>query len=236
MKQRAAAWPAAVLAATIGIGGCTTAPRETAIVRPPPAPPRPLTPPQPPAGASAGLAIPRKDVQGRYVTPNLGLGPAATMWHVRSALNVAALGCRGPQEATLIADYNRLLSDKRAVLAAAFARTEADARASEGKAWRDAHDRQMTRVYNFFAQPPAKVGFCAVAVTVAAEAAATPAAAFETFARAALPRLEAPFLDFYVRYDAYRVELAAWRAANPPPSTLAAAADAPSRRPATITP
>lgn len=220
--------------AVIGIGGCTT-PRETAIVKPPPVAPPRLTQPQPPSGASAGLAIPRKDALGRYVTPNLGLGPAATIWHVRSALNVAALGCRGPQEATLIADYNRLLADKRAVLATAFARTEADARASEGKAWRDAHDRQMTRVYNFFAQPPAKAGFCAVAVLVATEAAATPPAAFETFAKDALPRLEAPFLDFFARYDTYRSDLAAWRAANPP-SVPPAVAGAPVGRLAVASP
>lgn len=200
---------AAVIAAIV-LSGCST----TSPPLPPPAPaiaPTPLVEPKPPAGASTNMVLPPRDAGGRYQTINSGIGPAATIWHLRSALNVAALGCRGPQEATLTADYNRLLADKRSLLATAFARTEADARASGGKDWRDAHDRQMTRLYNYFALPPAKPAFCQVAVQVAAEAAVTPAASFQTFADTALPRLEAPFLDFFARYDSYRIQLAQWR-------------------------
>ncbi|TVV74375.1 hypothetical protein FOY91_09900 [Sphingomonas solaris] len=139
---------------------------------------------------------------------------------MRAALNVAALGCRGPAEATLIADYNRLLADKRKVLATAYARTEADTRAAGGKDWRDVHDRRMTQVYNFFAQPPAKTRFCTIATQVAGEAAAMPAADFSAFAATALPRLEAPFLDFYRAYDTYRRDLAAWQARARPATQL----------------
>ncbi len=178
---------------------------------PPPAATRPV----PPAGASAGLTIPKRGADGAYRTLNSDLSSAAAIWHVRSALNVAALGCRGIQENALIANYNMMLASKRAVLATAFAKTESEARKSFGKtAWRDGHDREMTQLYNFFAQPPAKERFCNVAASVAAEAAVIQPADFESFAGPALARLEAPFTDFYRAYDDYRRDLAAWDAGD----------------------
>ncbi len=172
------------------------------------------TRPVPPAGASANQTIPPRAPDGSYRTINSGLSPAATIWHVRSALNVAALGCR-EQEAAIVAGYNALLASKKTLLKTAFAQTEAEARKAGGADWRDSHDRDMTKVYNFFAQPPAKAGFCAVATEIAAEAAAVPAQQFQSYADAALVRLEAPFLAFYRDYDRYRVALAAWDASAP---------------------
>ncbi len=204
----------AVIAALLLSACSTTPPRLTS-----PAPPPPqisLVEPKPPAGASINLVVPPRDAFGRYHTINFGISQAAMIWHLRSALNVAALGCRGPLEATLTSDYNRLLAEKRALLASALAQTEADARAVGGKDWRDTHDRQMTRLYNYFALPPVKSAFCTVAVRVAAEAVAVSSAEFQAFADSALPRLEAPFLDFYMRYDRYRLELAEWRARTMP--------------------
>jgi hypothetical protein len=61
--------------------------------------------PAPPQGAVAGMAIPARLPDGSYATPNAGLGAEAALWHVRTGLNVAALGCRGPNEATIVAQY-----------------------------------------------------------------------------------------------------------------------------------
>jgi len=75
----------------------------------------------------------------------------------------------------------------------------------------------MTRLYNFFAQPPVQKEFCARAVPMIATAAALPAGAFESFATGALAQLDQPFVDFYRRYDLYRVELAAWKSGQQSP-------------------
>jgi cell division septation protein DedD len=101
-----------------------------------------------------------------------------------------------------------------------------------------ATDAHVTQVYNFFAQPPAQSRFCAVATSVAAEAAALPAEKLADFAPGALDRLARPFTDFYDDYARYKVTLAAWekgdhrtaqpamamRAVAPASTTVAAAA------------
>lgn len=221
IRRRAGALAVAAL-----LAGCATRPASVSLA-PPAAPPPAPARPQPPAGASANQTIPPLGPDGSYRTLNSGISPAATIWHVRSALNVAALGCRGEGEAALIANYNALLASKKTLLKTAFAQTEAEARKGGGD-WRDAHDREMTQVYNFFAQPPAKDGFCAIAATVAAEAASIPAQQFSAYAGPALARLEAPFTDFYRAYDRYRSDLAAWEA-NAAASPAMAAAPAPGR-------
>ena len=208
------------LAAVALVAGCATRPATRSLAMAAPVvTPRPL----PPVGASATQAIPPIGADGAYRTINTDLSPAATIWHVRSALNVAALGCRGEQEAAIVANYNAVLATKKALLKAAFAQTEAQARKNGGD-WRDAHDREMTQTYNFFAQPPAKQRFCEVAAQVAAEAATVPAQEFDAFAGPALARLEAPFTDFYRQFDQYRRDLAAWDAADRTRQTALAAA------------
>lgn len=212
---------AAVMAIAVALTGCASrrVPPPALVAAPEPLPPPPAPRPLPPAGASAETLVPPLGPDGDYATINRNLSPAATIWHVRSALNVAALACRGEREAAIVADYNTLLASKKAILATAFARTEAEARAGGDKAWRDAHDRRMTQVYNFFAQPPAQAGFCDTAAIVVAEAAATPPVDFAAFAPVALARLEAPFIDFYRAFDAYRRDLAAWEAGDPTAGT-----------------
>jgi hypothetical protein len=196
----------------LALGGCAAigikTPARFAAAEVPRIPPMPTLPP----GLPASINVPPTDATGTYLTLNHGLDPAETVWHVRSALNVAALGCRGPQEAGLIAAYNAMLKTQKTSLAKALKATETRYKAEQGKTWQTVHDRHMTRVYNFFAQPAAQAGFCAAAGAVIAEAAATKPADFQTFAASALPRLEAPFTDIYRAYDGYRRELAQWQA------------------------
>ncbi|AQR75022.1 hypothetical protein [Sphingomonas sp. LM7] len=186
-------------------------------------------PPAPPAGAAPNQAIPAHDAEGEYLTPNRKLSRDETSWHVRAALNVAALGCRDAAETQTVAAYNRLLGRQRDTLAAADAGVKDQYRARHGAAWESEHDRQMTRVYNFFAQPPAHDGFCSAAREVLARAETVETQQFADFASEALPRLEAPFTAFYREYEAYRVAHAAWRqggrapvemASNPAPAGL----------------
>lgn len=167
--------------------------------------------PRPPEGAAPNQAVPPVDAQGGYLTPNRDLSPAQTSWHVRAALNVAALGCRDALEAETIAEYNQLLAVHRDALAQADASVKAQFRLRHAAEWENEHDHAMTRVYNFFAQPPAHEAFCAVAHEVLREALAVKQEEFEAFALGALPRLEAPFTGFYRAYDQYRTALAAWR-------------------------
>jgi hypothetical protein len=135
-----------------------------------PPPPAPVTPPPP--------------------TINSGVGAQEALWHLRAALNVAALGCgQGPAGAGIVARYNALLIERKAVLATAYA-----AETGRYGAERGALDRHMTQLYNFFADPVAQRGFCAVAAQVAEEAAAVPADALPDFAVSALPRLEQPVI------------------------------------------
>jgi hypothetical protein len=183
--------------------------------------------PRPPEGAAPNQAVPLRDASGAYATPNRDIGAAETSWHVRAALNVAALGCRGADEAATVAGYNRMIARHRAPLADADGGVKAAYRARFGARWESEHDARMTRLYNFFAQPPAQRRFCGVAREILAELDQVQPAQYALYAAEALPRLEAPFTDFYRAYDAYRVDYAAWQARGPAAPVTAVAALAP---------
>ena len=222
VKQSCAA---GMLMVAASLSACASKPVVTASPKPTvvPATPRPT----PPNGTASNLVIPPVGADGSYATINRGIGADETVWHLRSALNVAALNCRGTQGLAIVAGYTDLLDNQRKPLKAAYA---ASAKAQSSAAKFDAH---VTRVYNFFAQPPAQQDFCRIAQTVVVEANATSPADFKSFAARALPRLETPFTDFYRRYDDYRRDLAAWAARNSagaPQTQLAAATPAPARR------
>ena len=134
----------AVLAA-----GC--AHREVATAPPPP-PTAPVALAPMPAGARAGMTIPARLPDGGYATPNHRLTAAATIWHVRTALNVAALACRDAAEPVRVARYNALLASERTAFAAAEKTLAAEYKAGGGAAWRDGYDDAMTRLYNYWAQ------------------------------------------------------------------------------------
>ncbi|HEX8388453.1 MAG TPA: hypothetical protein VF636_05505 [Sphingomonas sp.] len=186
--------------------------------------------PTPPGGVPITYAMPARDADGRWATPNRGLSAPETLWHLRAALNVAALGCRGDGEAATVAGYNALLVDRKAALAAASAGAEAAYQARHGEAWRQRHDDAMTRLYNFFAQAPARDAFCREARAVLAEQAVVEPSGFDAWSRAALERLEAPFTAFYDAFGAFQAKLAAWQASRP--TAVAAVASTPTSAPA----
>lgn len=180
-------------------------------------------PPAPPEGMAATFAVPSHDAVG-YVTPNRDLSPEEMVWHLRAALNVAALGCRGASEAQTVAAYNALLTKAKAELAATSEAVAARYRVKFGDAWQQRNDDAMTRLYNFFAQPSAHRDFCDAANAVLHEAEAVDPAALPVFAAAALPRLESPFLIAFAEYDLYRMKLAGWRLRHAPTIVIASAA------------
>ena len=190
----------AVIAALLA--GCASKPVEVATPAPTPVAPVPVAAPLP-KGAFPGMKIPAVLADGTYPTPNRNLTTSAKVWHLRAALNVAALACRGPQEVVIVAGYNALLSAQKPVLAKAEA-TYASEYKSGGGDWQDRYDDSMTRLYNFFSQSPARDGFCTAANTVLAQSAGVSAEALPAFAAQNLPVLERPFTDFYRAVDAWR--------------------------------
>ncbi|HEY0315919.1 MAG TPA: SPOR domain-containing protein [Sphingomonas sp.] len=140
-------------------------------------------PEEPPAPGPSAPAQPE--------TINSGLAPGEALWHVRAALNVAALLCgRHPGGAALVQRYNALLVDDKAALAVAYA-SETRRYGSGDPA---ALDRHMTQLYNFFARPQATPALCAVAAEESQQASSTPATQLTAFAPRALMRLQSAIL------------------------------------------
>ncbi len=117
--------------------------------------------------------------------------------------------------------YNRLLKSREGGLHRGLCQRE-----SRPCLHGAALDQHQTKLYNFFAQPPAKIGFCRAADAEAAQALSVSAAEFPAYAAKALDRLEAPILAFYADYDRYRHELAAWKANPHEPARVMTAAAA----------
>ena len=180
------------------------------IIAPPP-PPAPMPMPTPPNSAAPTLTIPIVDAMGRRMTPNIDLSPEQALWQLRIGLNVAALNCRGPNEAALVADYTRFLNANRAANTRAERWVIADQGRRTGGSGIAARDALSTRLYNYFAQPPVLPDFCRTATSVMALAAAEPTATIMTFASVRLPEVDRPFVDFYAAYDRYRADLGAWQ-------------------------
>ena len=173
-----------------------------------------------PRGAAPGFEPPAADGVGGYLTPNRGLSGEETTWHLRVALNVAALGCRG----ALVDGYNALLIAHKAALAATADAVTMRYKARFGQGWQAQHDDAMTRLYNFWALPPAQGAFCAAAQAVLAEVATLAPDALPGFAIIALPRIEAPLVAFFADYDRWRTAHAGWAARHTRAPIVAVAA------------
>lgn len=188
--------PPVLAALVLIVAGCARH-REPVALEPAPAPVVTLAAEAPPA-----------------VSPiNRDLSLAATVWHLRVALNVAALACRGGAELQIIADYNALLRTQKVSLAAAQTALAAEYKRRGGD-WQDAQDDAMTRLYNFFSQAQARDAFCTAAADVLAHTRTLAEPDMGGFAQASLLILDASF--------------ARMAAPRPAPATmLVAAASAP---------
>lgn len=180
---------------------------------PPPAPPPPVIDtimPVPPNSAAENMELPEADETGKYATPNQGMTGQQAVWHVRMALNVAALGCRTPGEPARV-QYNRMLHIHEAALKFAYDATENYYRGRYGVNAAMMRERTNTIVYNYFALPPAQKAFCDKAVaTLTIINGLTPQALLD-YAPKALEELEQPFQDFWEAYADYLRRLEEWR-------------------------
>lgn len=145
--------------------------------------------------ASAPVYRPAPQPVARAVAPiNRDLGSGETLWHVRSALNVAALSCREGSHSQLASNYNRMLKQHHVALASAYAEEEAQYRAMYGKDWQRKQDRHLTQLYNFFASPIGARQFCAAAMTVSMRINDMDADQLRHYSRTALAQLEYPLI------------------------------------------
>lgn len=184
-------------------------PAPVIVASPPPIPSRPL----PPLGAAASLTIPALGEDGTRSSPNKGLGPEETLWHVRSSFNVSALICQGAVWGRLAGDYNSFIKKHSRRLSAANRAIEAKfQRENRGAAGRRARDTHITSLYNYFSLPPVKNRFCNSMVIHADEMAALNSADLKDYAATTLPKIDAIFTDFYDSYEAYQKALADWQA------------------------
>ncbi|KTE81430.1 hypothetical protein, partial [Sphingopyxis sp. HXXIV] len=182
-------------------------------------PPRPL----PPGNAAATQILPGRGLDGRFYTANTDITGDRAFWQMKIALNVAAIGCRGLEEATLVSAYNAIIKNHGKAIKA----TEKSVITQLGKENKTngikERDKLSTQLFNYFAQPPAQRDFCARANEVAQLVSTTPAKDVVVQAPGHLSRLDQPFLDFYEAYARYQVEAAAWDAKYAPPPPIMSA-------------
>lgn len=204
--------PFAAIAVIATLAACSSRPAPVVVVAAPPPPPAPAPPPMP-AGAVPGMALPERLADGGWPTPGRDLSGDAAAWHLRAALNVAALACR---DESLVTGYNALLATRRGALSAVEARYAAEWKAGGTTDWRDRYDGQMTRAYNFYGQSFARAGFCAAATQAIADLATVPDAALPAVAVQHLAALERPFTEFFTAYAAWRGDAQPVMALNAP--------------------
>lgn len=188
---------------------------------PPPPPPRPAKVvetvpyrPLPPGGAHYVMDIPPRGADGKRLTVNSGLNDDHLVWHLRSAWNVAALNCLSPEYEPILEGYRTFLNRNVRPLKAVNDRIEKEY-GRKHKTRRDAmvaRDGLTTRVYNFFALPAARAGFCRAALDMSNRALAAPPADPLTFARDSFGGLLQPFETFFDEYEAYQRASAEWDA------------------------
>lgn len=188
-------------------------------VAPPPPPPPPKVeriPPRPipPGGASYTMSIPPLGIDGQRLTVNRGLSDDELVWHFRSAWNVAALNCTAPQYQPITDAYGTYISTHGRALSQVNSRIDKVYRGqhSTSRAAIRAREEKMTSVYNFFALPPARTEFCLAALNLANYAASIPGYDPIEFAKANFTQLETPFNNFFLAYEQYQRDSAAWDA------------------------
>ena len=204
---------AAVATGLAVLGACATPPP------PPPPPPPPVQEripvrPLPPGQASYVMAIPRLNSMGLRETVNLGISDDEKVWHFRSAWNVAALNCLDPQYQPILDAYSAYIKDHARALKRVNDRIDAEYR-KEHRARRSAimaRESQMTMVYNYFALPPARSDFCRTALGVSQQYLASSSIDPIAFGLANFPTMEGPFERFFLAYEQYERDSAAWDA------------------------
>jgi hypothetical protein len=199
--------------------------------KPPPPPPPPPPPvaivipprPLPPGNASLTQILPGRGIDGHFVTANSNISGDRAFWQLKIGLNVAAIGCRGTEEATLVSAYNNIIKAHAKIIKSSEKTVISQLGKENGNNGIAPRDRLSTQLFNYFAQPPAQRAFCTRANEIAQIVSSTPSAQVIEQAPAQLARLDQPFLDFYEAYAQYQLDAAAWDAKYaPPPAVMTA--------------
>lgn len=160
------------------------------------------------------MAIPQRGVDGQRTTVNSNLDEHETLWHFRSAWNVAALNCSEDAAfAPITEQYGKFLTGNSRRLTAANAAIEQKFRRANGNDRRAAiraREEHMTSVYNFFASPGARASFCREAMLIANEVSATPPTDVDAFAGTGLARFSSVFEGFFQEYEQYLAAASGW--------------------------
>lgn len=197
----------------LALGACTAAPP---LIQPmemaaPPVVAMPPLRPEPPFSASPFTEIPARDTAGIRQTINAGLNSTETLWNLRSAWNVAALNCLSSQYAPITDGYRAFLETNEGALAAANSNLDEQFRVNFGGNYKRTRDSHTTRLYNYFALPPARLYFCDAVLGTAQRYGAAPPADIDSFAAAELAQIEQAFDRFYGEFEQYQVDRVEWQ-------------------------
>lgn len=209
-------------AGLVVLANCADAGKPKPKPAPPPAPPPPppvvyIPPrPTPPLGAAPTSLIPPMGANGVRQTINVGLTPSQTVWNLRSAYNVAALNCQKPEHAEILVGYKLFLKNHKLGLAKANTGVNTDFRKRYGAAFVRPREAYLTKVYNFYAFPPTLTNFCDAALVVALESKTVKPVDLTAFSTRSLAALDKVFDSFFIGFEQYRVDAAAWDAKYSP--------------------
>ncbi len=211
----------ALAAAAMALSACATKPPpvivKTRVVPPPPPPPRPL----PPGGAAISMQIPPFGIDGVRETPNRILSADETIWHFRSALNVAALTCNGVVWDPIATNYNSFIKVHKSRLAKASKTVDGEYKARyPGQNGLRVRDGKMTDLYNYFALPPVKREFCDMALAKSQEAILLPMGALPEYSVGGLKDIDAIYLRFFDAFAQYQRDVVLWDQRYAPPGTI----------------
>lgn len=221
------------LSRKIIMAGLLTSVAACAPTPPPPPPPPPPEPiviiipprPEPPGNAALTQILPQRGLDGHFQTANSNISGNRAFWQLKIGLNVAAIGCRGQEEATLVSAYNNIIKTHAKAIQSSEKTVISQLGKETGTNGTAARDRLSTQLFNYFAQPPAQRQFCPRANEVAQIVSTTPSAQVVEQASAHLAQLDQPFVDFYEAFARYQAEVAAWDAKYAPAAVATGVTD-----------
>ncbi len=206
----------AMMTGTMVLAACakpTPPPKPVVVITDPGPPVRPI----PPLGAVANMYIPPADeVSGKRLTPNSNISEVATIWHFRSAFNVAALNCVPPTYASVNEYYSSFLTRMKIPLAKVNLAMDAEYRARYPGAGTTGaariRDTAATDIYNYFSLPPVTQQFCALMLEKGPAATMLTEDQLYPFAKQTLDEIDAIYIKFWEDYEDYQRRLAEWEA------------------------
>ena len=207
------------------VAACVPVPAPAPAPPPPPivvaAPPPPPVRPLPPGGAAASFSVPPIGADGIRVTPNRSLSSNEAVWNFRSAMNVAALNCRGPVWDQIADNYNAFIKNNRLTLKKISRAIDREYRGRyRGQNSARVRDTKLTDLYNYYSLFAVKQEFCDITYAKSVEAATVSYKILPEFSAPALAEIDGVFIRFFNAFAQYQADLAEWNRlyASPAPA------------------